>query len=176
MNERKRPSLDQYPVLSEFKDVFPNELLGSPPERELNFTIEMKLGAGPISKTLYWITTPELCELQIQLKELLDLGLTRPSVSPWGAPVIFVKKKDGSIRLCIYYMDLNHSTVKNRHPMPRIDDLFDRMKAVVIFSKINLRSGYHQLRIMEDDIPKTAFRTWFGNYKFVVVPFRLTNV
>jgi hypothetical protein len=138
VNERKGPSLDQYPVLSEFKDVFPNELPGLPPERELDFTIELKPGAEPISKTLYRMTAPELCELQMQLKELLDLGLIRPSVSPWGAPVIFVKKKDGSLRLCIDYRDLNRATVKNRYPMPRIDDLFDQMKGAAVFSKIDL--------------------------------------
>jgi hypothetical protein len=121
------------------------------------------------------MTTPELCELQMQLKELLDLGLIRPSVSPWGAPVIFVKKKDGSLRLCIDYRDLNHATVKNTYPMLRIDDLFDQMKGATVFSKIDLRSGYHQLRIKEGDIQKTAFRTRFGHYEFVVVPFGLTN-
>jgi hypothetical protein len=176
VKERKGPSLDQYPVLSEFQDVFPNELLGLPLERELDFTIELNPGAEPISKTLYRMAALELCELQIQLKELLDLGLVRPSVSPWGASVIFVKKKDGSLRLCIDYRDLNRATVKNRYPMPRIDDLFDQMKGATVFSKVDLRSGYHQLRIKEGDIPKTAFRTRFGHYKFVVVPFRLTNV
>ena len=125
MNERKGPSLDQYPVFLEFKDVFPKELPRLPPERELDFTIDLKPGAEPISKTPYWMIAPELCELQMQLKELLDLGLIRPSVLPWGAPIIFVKKKDGSLRLCIDYRDLNHATVKNRYPMPRIDDLFD---------------------------------------------------
>jgi hypothetical protein len=170
-----RDSLDQYPVLSEFQDVFPNELPGLPPERELDFTIELKPGAEPISKTPYRMTAPELCELQMQLKELLDLGLIRPSVSPWGTPVIFVKKKDGSLRLCIDYRDLNRATVKNRYPMPRIDDLFDQMKGASVFSKIDLRSGYHQLRIKEGDIPKTAFQTRFGHYEFVVVPFGLTN-
>jgi hypothetical protein len=110
------------------------------------------------------------------LKELLDLGQIRPSVSPWGAPVIFVKKKDGSLRLCIDYMDLNCATMKNRYPILRIDDLFDQMKGATVFSKIDLRSGYHQLRIKEGDIPKTAFRTQFGHYEFVVVPFGLTNV
>jgi hypothetical protein len=157
VNERKGPSLDQYSVLSEFQDVFPNELLGLPLERELDFTIELKLGAEPISKTPYRMTMPKLCELQMQLKELLDLGLIRPSVSPWGAPVIFVKKKDGSLRLCIDYRDLNHATVKNRYPMSRIDDLFDQIKGAVVFSKLNLWLGYHQLRIKEGDIPKTAF-------------------
>jgi hypothetical protein len=102
VKERKGPSLDQYPVLSEFQDVFPDELPGLPPERELDFTIELKLGAEPISKTLYQMIAPKLCELQMQLKELLDSGLVRPNVSPWGAPVIFVKK-DGSLRLCIDY-------------------------------------------------------------------------
>jgi hypothetical protein len=172
---RKGPSLDQYPVLSEFKVVFPNELPGLPPERELDFTIEIKPGAEPISKTPYRMTTPELCELQMQLKEILDLGLIRPSVSPWGAPVFFVKKKDGSLRLYIDYKDLNRATVKNRYPMSRIDDLFDQMKGALIFSKIDLRSGYHQLRIKEGDIPKTSFRNRFGHYKFIVVPFGLTN-
>jgi hypothetical protein len=144
VNERKGPSLDQYPVLLEFQDVFLNELPGLPPKRELDFTIEIKPSAEPISKTPYRMTAPELCELQMQLKVLLDLGLIRPSVSPWGAPVIFVKKKDGSLRPCIGYKDLNHATVKNRYPMPQIDDLFDQMKGAVVFSKIDLRSGYHQ--------------------------------
>jgi hypothetical protein len=162
--------------LSEFKDVFSNELPGLPPERELDFTIELRPGVEPISKTPYRMTVPELCELQMQLKELLDLGLIRPSVSPWGALVIFVKKKDGSLRLCIDYRDLNRATLKNRYPMPRIDDLFDQMKGATVFSKIDLRSGYHQLRIKEGDIPKIAFRTRFGHYEFVVVPFGLKNV
>jgi hypothetical protein len=161
--------------LSEFQDVFPDELPGLSPERELDFTIELKPGAEPISKTLYRMMTPELCELQMKLKELLDLGLVRPSVSPWGAPVIFVKKKDGSLRLCIDYRDLNRATVKNRYLMLRIYDLFDQMKGATVFSKIDLRYGYHQLRIKESDIPKTAFRTRFGHYEFVVVPFGLTN-
>jgi hypothetical protein len=175
VNEGKGPSLDQYPALSKFKDVFLNELPGLPLERELDFTIELKPGAEPISKTLYRMTAPELCELQMQFKELLDLGIIRPSVSPWGAPIIFVKKKDGSLRLCIDYRDLNHVTVKNRYPMTRIDDLFDKMKGVAVFSKIDLRSGYHQLRIKEGDIPKTTFQIRFGHYEFVIIPFGLTN-
>jgi hypothetical protein len=133
VNERKGPSLGQYPVLSEFQDVFSNELPGLPPKRDLDFTIELKPGAEPISKTPYRMTALELCELQMQLKELLDLGLIKPSVSPWGAPVIFVNKNDGSLRLCIDYRDLNHATVKNRYPMSRIGDLFDQMKGAAIF-------------------------------------------
>jgi hypothetical protein len=121
------------------------------------------------------MTVLELHELQMQLKELLDLGLIRPSVSPWGAPVIFVKKKDVSLRPCIDYKELNHATVKNRYPMPQIDDLFDQMKGATVFSKINLQSGYHQLRIKEGNIPKTTFRTQFGHYEFVIVPLGLTN-
>ena len=110
--------MDKYPILSEFKDVFSKELLGLPTEWEIDFTIEIKPGAELISKTPYRMIAPEICEFQMQLKELLDLGLIRPSVSPWGAPVIFVKKKDGSLRLCIDYRDLNHATMKNRYPMP----------------------------------------------------------
>jgi hypothetical protein len=143
--------------LSKFQDVFPNELPGLPLERELDFTIELKPSLEPISKTPFRMTTPKLCELKMQLKELLELGLIRPSVSPWGAPEIFVKKKDGSLRLCVDYRDLNCATVKNRYPMPRIDDLFDQMKGATVFSNINLRSGYHQLRIKEGDIPKISF-------------------
>jgi hypothetical protein len=121
------------------------------------------------------MSTPELQELKMQLKELLDLGLIRPSVSPWGAPVIFIRKKDGSWRLCIDYRQLNKATIKNQYPLPRIDDLFDQMKGATVFSKIDLRSGYHQLRIKEDDVPKTAFKTRFGHYEFTVLPFGLTN-
>ena len=111
----------------------------------------------------------------MKLKELLDLGLIRPSVSPWSAPAIFIRKKDGSWRLCIDYRELNKATIKNQYPLPRIDDLFDQMKGAMVFSKIDLRSGYHQLRIKEDDIPKTAFKTRFGHYEFTVLPFGLTN-
>jgi hypothetical protein len=111
----------------------------------------------------------------MQLKELLDLGLIRPSVSLWGAPVIFIRKKDGSWRLCIDYRQLNKATIKNQYPLPRIDDLFDQMKGATVFSKIDLRSGYHQLRIKEDDIPKTTFKMRFGHYEFIVLPFGLTN-
>jgi hypothetical protein len=101
--------------------------------------------------------------------------MIRPIVSPWGALVIFVKKKDGSLQLCIDYRDLNRATMKNRYTIPCIDDLFDHMKGVIVFSKIDLRWGYHQLRIKEGDIPKTAFQTRFRNYEFIVVPFGLTN-
>ena len=111
----------------------------------------------------------------MQLNKLLDLGLTRPSVSPWGALVIFVRKKDGLWRLCIDYRQLNKETIKNQYPLPRIDDLFDQMKGAMVFSKIDLRSRYHQLQIKEEHIPKTTFKMIFGHYEFIVLPFGLTN-
>ncbi|KAL0537612.1 hypothetical protein IC582_026595 [Cucumis melo] len=117
----------------------------------------------------------ELKELKVQLQELLDKGFIQPSVSPWGAPVLFVKKKDGSMRLCIDYRELNKVTVKNRYPLPRIDDLFDQLQGATVFSKIDLRSGYHQLRIKDEDVPKTAFRSRYGHYEFIVMSFGLTN-
>ncbi|KAL0533787.1 hypothetical protein IC582_028058 [Cucumis melo] len=117
----------------------------------------------------------ELKELKVQLQELLDKGFIRPSVSTWGAPVLFVKKKDGSMRLCIDYRELNKVTVKNRYPLPRIDDLFDQLQGATVFSKIDLRSGYHQLRIRDSDIPKTAFRLRYRHYEFIVISFGLIN-
>lgn len=117
----------------------------------------------------------ELKELKTQLQELQDKGFIRPSTSPWGAPALFVKKKDGSMRMCIDYRQLNRVTIKNKYPLPRIDDLFDQLRGSSFFSKIDLRSGYHQLRIKDEDIPKTAFRTRYGHYEFLVMPFGLTN-
>ncbi|GKE15655.1 putative reverse transcriptase domain-containing protein [Tanacetum coccineum] len=111
-------------------------------------------------------------ELSEQLKELSNKGFIRPSSSPWGAPVLFIKKKDGSFRMCIDYQELNKLTVKNRYPLPRIDDLFDQLQGSSIYSKID---GYHQLRVREEDIPKTAFRTHYSHYEFQVMPFGLTN-
>ena len=117
----------------------------------------------------------ELAELKKQLQELLDKGFIRPSVSPRGASVLFVKKKDGSLHLCIDYRKLNQVTVKNKYPLPRIEGLFDQLSRTNVFSKIDLKSGYHQLRIKPDDISKTAFRTRYGHYEFLVMPFGLTN-
>jgi len=168
-------SVDMVPVVQEFADVFPEELPGLPPKRELDFTIELEPGTLPISKAPYRMAPAELKELKVQLQEMLDRGFIRPSVSPWGAPVLFVKKKDGSMRLCIDYRELNKVTVKNKYPLPRIDDLFDQLQGASVFSKIDLRSGYHQLRIRDADIPKTAFRSRYGHYEFVVMSFGLTN-
>ncbi|GJU43295.1 reverse transcriptase domain-containing protein [Tanacetum coccineum] len=158
-------------VVRDFPEVFLDDLSGLPPIRE----IELTPGATPVAKSPYRLAPSELEELSGQLKELQDKGFIRPSSSPWGAPVLFVKKKDGSFRMCIDYRELNKLTIKNRYPLPRIDDLFDQLQGSQFFSKIDLRSGYHQLRVHEDDIPKTAFRTRYRHFEFTVMPFGLTN-
>ncbi|KAI3691540.1 hypothetical protein L2E82_49905 [Cichorium intybus] len=163
------------PVVQDFPDVFPEDLPGVPPERQVEFKIDLTPGAAPIAKAPYRLAPPEMLELFIQLRELLDKGFILPSCSPWGAPILFVKKKDGSNRMCIDYRELNKLTVKNRYLLPRIDDLFDQLQGASWFSKIDLRSGYHQMRVREEDIPKTAFRTRYGHFEFVVMPFGLTN-
>ncbi|XP_042455036.1 uncharacterized protein LOC122039145 [Zingiber officinale] len=169
------PQLSDVAIVREFPDVFPDELPGLPPKRQVEFTIELVPGTAPVSRTPYRMAPKELEELKVQLQELLDRGFIRPSVSPWGAPVLFVKKKDGSLRLCIDYRQLNAVTIKNKYPLPRIEDLFDQLKDTCVYSKIDLRSGYHQLRVGDADIPKTAFRTRYGHYEFLVMPFGLTN-
>jgi hypothetical protein len=132
-------------------------------------------GAGAVAKSPYRMSSDELDELKKQLKKLLEQGFVRPSASPWGSPVLFVEKKDRTKRMCIDYRTLNSMTIKNKYPLPRIEDLFDRLKKAKIFSKIDLRSGYHQMKIREQDIPKTAFTTRYSLYEFVVVSFGLTN-
>ncbi|KAA0043118.1 ty3-gypsy retrotransposon protein [Cucumis melo var. makuwa] len=168
-------SLSSEPVVRDYPDVFPEELSGLPPHREVEFAIELEPGTVPISKAPYRMAPAELKELKVQLQELLYKGFIRPSVSPWGAPVLFVKKKDGSMRLCIDYGELNKVTVKNKYPLPRINDMFDQLQGATVFSKIDLRSGYHQLRIKDGDVPKTAFHSRYGHYKFIVMSFGLTN-
>ena len=158
-----------------FRTFFLEELPGLPPDREIEFTIEVTLGVAPVSIPPYRMASLELQELKKQLQELLDKSFIRPSVSPWGAPVLFVKKKDGTLRLCIDYRKLNQATVKNKYPLPRIEDLFDQLQGAGTLSKIDLRSGYHQLKIAEQDIPKTAFRSRYGHYEFLLMPFGLTN-
>jgi hypothetical protein len=162
-------------VVSEFLDVFLEELLGMPPERKVKFAIELIPGTAPISKRAYGVSGPELVELKKQIDELLEKGYIRPSTSPWAAPVLFVEKKDGTKRMCIDYRSLNEVTVKNKYPLPRIEDLFDQLRGANVFSKIDLRSGYHQLRIWPLDIPKTAFITKYELYEFTVMSFGLTN-
>ena len=139
--------------------MFPDEVPGLPPPRELEFTIELVPGTAPISRAPYRMAPLELRELKTQLQELLEQGFVSPSVSPWGALVLFVRKKDGSLRLCIDYRMLNQVTVKNRYPLPRIDDLFDQLGGATMFSKIDLHSGYHHLRIWEEDVHRTALMT-----------------
>ena len=141
----------------------------------MEFHIDLIPGAAPIAKSPYRLVPSEMQELSDQLQELLDKGFIRPSSSPWGASVLFVKKKDGSFRMSIYYRELNKLTIKNCYPLPRIDDLFDQLQGATYFSKIDLRSGYHQIRVRKEDIVKTTFRTRYGHYGFMVMPFGLTN-
>jgi len=162
-------------VVREFPEVFPEELPGLPPSRQIEFHIDLVPGATPVARAPYQLAPSELLELSNQLQELLEKGFIRPSFSPWGAPVLFVKKKDGSFRMCIDYRELNKLTIKNRNPLPRIDDLFDQLQGSKFYSKIDLRSGYHQLKVKEEDVPKTTFRTRYGHYEFLVMPFGLTN-
>ncbi|GJV06457.1 putative reverse transcriptase domain-containing protein [Tanacetum coccineum] len=172
-SEKKR--LEDVPIVQNFPKVFPEDFSGLPPTRQVEFQIDLTPGAAPVARIPYRLALSEMKELSDQLQELSDKGFIRPISSPWGAPVLFVKKKDGSFRMCIDYRELNKLTVKNRYPLPRIDDLFDQLQGSTVYSKIDLRSGYHQLRVREEYIPKTAFRTRYGHYEFQVMPFGLTN-
>ena len=174
-SKRGQVDVEKIPVVREFLDVFPEELPGIPLEREVDLAIEIVPGTVPMSRAPYKMAPTELKELKSQLQELLDKGFIRPSVSPWGAPVLFVKKKDGTLRMCIDYRQINKVTVKNRFPLPRVEGLFDQLKGAGVFSKIDLRSRYYYLRVKEVDVPKTAFRTLYGHYEFLVMPFGLTN-
>ncbi|TYK11561.1 DNA/RNA polymerases superfamily protein [Cucumis melo var. makuwa] len=164
-------SLSSEPVVRDYPDVFLEELPGLPPHRDVEFAIELEPGTVPISRAPHIMAPVELKELKVQLQELLDKGFIRPSVSPWGAPVLFVKKKDGSMRLCIVYRELNKVTVKNRYPLPRIDDLFDQLQGATVFSKIDLRSGYHQLRIKDVfmDLMNRVFREFLDTFVIVFI-------
>ena len=155
--------------------IFPDELPGLPPHRVVDFGIELHPGTSPISMTPHRMAPDELQELRVQLQGLLDKGFIKSSTSPWGAPVLFAKKMGKTLRLCIDYRQLNRVTIKNRYPLPRIDDLFDQLRGVRVYSKIELRTGYHQLRVRETYIPKTAFRTRYRHFEFRVMPFRLMN-
>ncbi|GJV07905.1 putative reverse transcriptase domain-containing protein [Tanacetum coccineum] len=160
-DKSKEKQLEDVPVVKDF----PEDLPGLPPVRQVEFHIDLVPGTAPVARAPYRLAPSEMKELSNQLQELSDKGFIRPSSSPWGDPVLFVKKKDGSFRMCIDYRELNKLTVKSRYPLPRIDDLFDQLQGSSVYSKIDLMSGYHQLRVREDDIPKTAFRT----HKFVIV-------
>ncbi|GKD94306.1 putative reverse transcriptase domain-containing protein [Tanacetum coccineum] len=172
-SEEKR--LEDVPIVWEFSEVFPEDFPGLPPARQVKFQIDLVPGAAPVARAPYRLSPAKMKELSTQLQELSDKGFIRPSSSPWGAMVLFVKKKDGCFRMCINYRKLNKLTMKNRYPLPRIDDLFDQLQRSRVYSKIDMRSGYHQLIVREEDIPKTAFRTRYGQYKFQVMPFGLTN-
>ncbi|KAJ0445511.1 putative nucleotidyltransferase, Ribonuclease H [Helianthus annuus] len=171
----EKPRIEDIPVISDYPEVFPEELPGLPPDRQVEFSIDIIPGAAPIARAPYRLAPTEMKELRTQLDDLLAKGFVRPSSSPWGAPILFVKKKDGSMRLCIDYRELNKVTIKNRYPLPRIDDLFDQLQGASYFSKIDLRSGYHQLKVKDEDVHKTAFRTRYGHFEFLVMPFGLTN-
>ena len=134
-------------MVQDYPDVFLKELSGMPPDRDIEFLIELLPRTPPISKRPYRMPVNELVELKKQIVELQAKGFIRPSSSPWGAPVLFVEKKDGTQRMCVDYRSLNEVTIKNKYPLPRIEDLFDQMKGASVFSKIDLRSGYHQLKI-----------------------------
>jgi hypothetical protein len=163
------------PVVEEFLDVFPDELPGMPPDHDIEFIIELLPGMAPIVKRPYKIGVDELEKLKKQIKELQDKGFIRPSSSPWGAPVIFVDKKDGTQMMRVDHLSLNEVTIKNKYPLPRIDDLFDQLRGACVFSKIDLYSGYHQLKIRASDIPKTTFTTRYDLYEYTVMSFGLTN-
>ncbi|GJU03656.1 putative reverse transcriptase domain-containing protein [Tanacetum coccineum] len=171
----KEKRLEDVLVIRDFPDVFPDDFPRLPPPRQVEFKINLVPGAAPIARTPYRLAPSKMKELSVQLKELLEKGFIRPSSSSWGAPVLFVKKKDGSSLMCIDYRERNKLTIKNRYPLPRIDDLFDQLQGSSVYSKIDLRSGYHQLRIKEEDIPITAFRTRYGHFEFQVMSFGLTN-
>jgi hypothetical protein len=168
-------AFEEIGVVQEYLDIFPEDLSGIPPDCDIEFLIELLPRTPPISKRPYRMLVNELVELEKQIVELQAKGFIRPSSSPWGAPVLFMEKKDRARRMCVNYQSLNKVTMKNKYPLPRIEDLFNQMKGASVFSKINLRSGYHHLKIQESDIPKTAFRTRYGLYEYTVMSFGLTN-
>jgi hypothetical protein len=155
--------------------MFPEEVSGLPLRRDIDFLIELTLGALIVSRTPYRMSTLDLVEIKLQLKEIMDKGYIRLSVYPWGAPTLFVKNKYGTLQLCIDYRQLNNTTINNKYPLPIINGLFDQLEGASIFSNIDLRYGYHQVRIKDEYIYKTTFRTRYGHYEFVVIPFGLTN-
>jgi hypothetical protein len=169
------PEIQDIPVVCELLDVFLEDLSGLPPKRDVEFVIELKPGTAPVSGRSYRMPPNELAELKTQLQDLLEKGFIQPSSSPWGCPAILVKKKDQTLRMCVDYRPLNEVTIKNKYPLPRIDILFDQLTGARVFSKIDLRSSYHQIRIRPEDIPKTAFTTRYGLFEYLVMSFGLTN-
>jgi hypothetical protein len=175
VNSMKGKVLEDIKLVNEYPDVFPDDLPGMPLDRDIEFSIELLPSTAHISKRPYRMDVKDPDELKKQIEELLSKGFIRPSSSPWGAPTLFVHKKDGSRRMCVDYRSLNDVTIKNKYPLPRIEDLFDQMRGAKVFSNIDLRSGYHQLKIRLEDISKTAFTSRYGLYEFTVMSFGLTN-
>jgi hypothetical protein len=168
-------NIEEILMVREFSDVFTDDLLGMPPERDIEFKMELQPSTAPIARSPYKMSCDELVELKIQLKDLLNKGYIRPSSSPWGYPALFVSKKDKELHLCVDYRPLNVVTFKNKYPLPRIDILFDQLVGAQVFSKIDLHSRYHQIKIHVEDIAKTAFSTRYGLFEYLVMTFRLTN-
>ncbi|GJS20662.1 putative reverse transcriptase domain-containing protein [Tanacetum coccineum] len=171
----RRKRLEDVPIVLDFSEVFLEDLPGLLPTHLVEFQIDLVPSAALVARAPYRLAPSELQELSTQLQELSDQGFIRPSSLPWGAPVLFFKKKDGSFWMCIDYCELNKLTMKNQYPLPRIDDLLDQFQGSRVYSKMDLRSGYHQLRVREEDILKTAFRIRYGHYEFQVMPFGMTN-
>ncbi|GJR51237.1 putative reverse transcriptase domain-containing protein [Tanacetum coccineum] len=163
-DKSERKQIEDVPIVRDFPEVFPEDLPGLPPTRPVEFQIDLIPGAAPVARAPYRLAPSEMKELSEQLQELSDKGFIRPSSSPWGAPVLFVKKKDGSFRMCIDYRELNKLTVKNRYPLPRIDDLFDQLQGSSIYSKIDLRSGYHQVETRTKSFQRRHFELGFAGY------------
>jgi hypothetical protein len=167
--------LEDIHVVQEFLDVFPDDLPGMPPKRALEFKIKLQPDATPIAKAPYKMSPVELAELKFQLQDLLHKGFIHPSSSRWGWSTLFVSKKDKDLHLCVNYRRLNAVTIKNKCPHPCIDILFDPLAGAQVFSKIDPRSGHHQIKIRAEDIPKTAFSMRYGFYEYLVMSFRLIN-
>ncbi|CAI7769555.1 unnamed protein product, partial [Closterium sp. NIES-54] len=178
--EASEPAIENFPpqmqvLAEEFKEVFETIPNGLPPDRAVGHTIPVEPGKVPPFRPLYRLSPAEYEEAKQQIEEYLRKGWIEPSASPYGAPILFVNKKGGGLRMCVDYRALNKITVKNRYPLPRIEDLFDRLQGAQWFSALDLAQGYHQLRITEEDVPKTAFRTPFGHFQWRVLSFGLTN-
>src|SRR3954466_16268043 len=175
LNVSPLEGIENVPVVRDFSNVFPEELPGIPPTREVEFVIDLKTGTVPIAKRPYKMPPHELLELKEEIDKALQKGFIRPSSSAWGAPSLFVKKSDGTNRLVQDYRPINQATIQNKYPLPRINDLYDQLAGSKVFSKLDLRLGYHQIRVRDVDIPKTAFITRYGSYEYTVMYFGLTN-
>src|SRR3954471_19775643 len=175
LNVLPLPDLEDIPVVRDFPDVFLEELPGMQPDRCVEFIVDIIPRTAPISKRPYRMAPHELAELKTQLDASLSKVFIRPSSSPWGCPILFVTKKDGTERMCVDYRPLNLATIKNKYQLPRINDLYDQLVGSSVFSKMDLRLGYHQIKIRNEDVPKMAFTTHYGLYEYTVMSFGLTN-